>query len=143
MRSTGCGWTDITEHPAADGKLYCAAVMDACCRRIIGWSIDTCQKTDLVIDALGMAILRRRPDGRETILHSDHGTQYTSWAFGKRIRDAGLLGSMGTVGDCPLTGQSLEIRRSATRWEVLRSLPGGDDGDTPVRHEQGGLPAAA
>jgi putative transposase len=69
--------TDITEHAAADGKLHCAAVMDACSRRIIGWSIDSSQKTDLVIDALGMAILRRRPDGKETILHSDHGTQYT------------------------------------------------------------------
>lgn len=66
----------ITEHPAADGKLCCAAVMDACSRRIIGWSIDTRQSTELVIDALGMAILRRRPDGKSTILHSDHGTQY-------------------------------------------------------------------
>lgn len=92
--------TDITEHPAAEGKLYCAAVMDACSRRIIGWSIDIRQETSLVVDALGMAILRRRPAGGKTILHSDHGTQYTSWAFGKRLRDAGLLGSMGTVGDC-------------------------------------------
>lgn len=92
--------TDITEHPTAEGKLYCAAVMDACSRRIIGWSIDTSQKTGLVVDALGMAILRRRPAVRDTILHSDHGTQYTSWAFGKRLREAGLLGSMGTVGDC-------------------------------------------
>jgi putative transposase len=47
-----------------------------------------------------MAVARRKPDARSTILHSDHGTQYTSWAFGKRLRDAGLLGSMGTVGDC-------------------------------------------
>lgn len=70
--------TDITEHPTAEGKLYCAAVMDACTRRIIGWSIDTSQKTELVVDALGMAILRRRPDGKSTILHSDHGTQHTS-----------------------------------------------------------------
>ena len=47
-----------------------------------------------------MAVTRRQPGGDSTILHSDHGTQYTSWAFGKRLRDAGLLGSMGTVGDC-------------------------------------------
>jgi putative transposase len=92
--------TDITEHPTAEGKVYCAAVMDACSRRIIGWSIDSSQKTELVVDALGMAIIRRRPAGNSTILHSDHGTQYTSWAFGKRLRDAGLPGSMGTVGDC-------------------------------------------
>jgi putative transposase len=92
--------TDITGHPTAGGKLYCAAVMDACSRRIIGWSIDVSQKTGLVIDALGMAILRRHPEARDTILHSDHGTQYTSWAFGRRLREAGLLGSMGTAGDC-------------------------------------------
>src|ERR1700722_19394587 len=92
--------TDITEHPAGDGKLYCAAVMDAYSRRIIGWSIDKRQDTDLGVDALAMAGTRRQPDGNSTIMHSDHGTQYTSWAFGKRLRDAGLLGSMGTVGDC-------------------------------------------
>jgi putative transposase len=92
--------TDITEHPAADGKLYCAAVMDAYSRRITGWSIDKRQDTDLVVGALAMAVTRRQPGGDSTILHSDHGAQYTSWAFGKRLRDAGLLGSMGTVGDC-------------------------------------------
>ncbi len=92
--------TDITEHPTGDGKLYCAAVMDAYSRRIIGWSIDARQTTDLVVDALAMAVTRRQPEHRSTILHSDHGAQYTSWAFGKRLRDAGLLGSMGTVGDC-------------------------------------------
>nr|WP_285702206.1 IS3 family transposase [Actinomadura sp. NBRC 104412] len=92
--------TDITEHPTAEGKLYCAAVMDAYSRRIIGWSIDSRQDTDLVVNALAMAVARRDPPPRSTILHSDHGTQYTSWAFGKRLRDAGLLGSMGTVGDC-------------------------------------------
>jgi putative transposase len=92
--------TDITEHPTGDGKLYCAAVMDAYSRMIIGWSIAHHIRTELVIDALGMAILRRRPEKDGTILHSDHGTQYTSWAFGKRLRDAGLLPSMGSVGDC-------------------------------------------
>jgi putative transposase len=96
-----CLWlTDITEHPAADGKLYCAAVMDAYSRRIIGWSIDKRQDTELVVAALAMAVTRRRPDADSTVFHSDHGSQYTSWAFGKRLRDAGLLGSMGTVGDC-------------------------------------------
>ncbi len=83
--------------------MYCAAVMDAYSRRIVGWSIAEHMRTELVIDALGMAIVRRQPEKRPasaTILHSDHGSQYTSWAFGQRLRDAGLLGSMGTVGDC-------------------------------------------
>nr|WP_046472538.1 IS3 family transposase [Allosalinactinospora lopnorensis] len=92
--------SDITEHPTQEGKLYCAAVMDAYSRRVIGWSMDARQDTELVVNALAMAVARRNPLPRSTILHSDHGTQYTSWAFGKRLRDSGLLGSMGTVGDC-------------------------------------------
>jgi putative transposase len=92
--------TDITEHPTQEGKVYCAAVMDAYSRLIIGWSIADHMRTELVTDALGMAILRRNPESDTTILHSDHGSQYTSWAFGQRLRSAGLLASMGTVGDC-------------------------------------------
>ena len=92
--------TDITEHPTEEGRVYCAAVMDAYSRLIIGWSIADHMRTELVTDALGMAILRRQPENNTTILHSDHGAQYTSWAFGQRLRAAGLLASMGTVGDC-------------------------------------------
>ena len=92
--------TDITEHPTDEGKLYCAAVLDAYSRRIIGWSIDDNMRTALVTDALGMAITRRRPENGATITHSDHGSQFTSWAFGQRLLAAGLLGSMGSVGDC-------------------------------------------
>jgi putative transposase len=92
--------TDITEHPTEEGKLYCAAVMDAYSRLVIGWSIASHMRTELVTDALGMAIMRRKPKTDTTILHSDHGSQYTSWALGKRLRTAGILASMGTVGDC-------------------------------------------
>lgn len=92
--------TDITEHSTEEGKLYCAAVMDAYSRRIIGWSIDNHMRTELVIDALGMATLRRKPESGNTILHSDHGSQFTAWAFGQRLRAAGILPSMGSVGDC-------------------------------------------
>lgn len=96
--------TDITEHSTLEGKVYCAAVIDVYSRMILGWSIDDNMRKELVIDALGMAIIRRRPQDRpedeRTITHSDHGSQYTSWAFGKRLRDAGLVGSMGSVGDC-------------------------------------------
>jgi putative transposase len=88
---------DITEHPTAGGRVYLAVVLDAWSRRVVGWSIADHLRSELVVDALQMAIWRRQPDG--TIVHSDHGTQYTSWAFGRRLRTAGLLGSMGTVGD--------------------------------------------
>jgi putative transposase len=72
--------TDITEHPTREGKVYCAAVMDAYSRLIVGWSIAEHMRTELVTDGLGMAIIRRRPEkyaeDARTILHSDHGSQY-------------------------------------------------------------------
>jgi len=88
---------DITQHRTAEGWVYMAVVIDAWSRRVIGWSIADHLRAELVVDALEMARLRRRPDG--TTVHSDHGAQYTSWVFGQRLRHAGLLGSMGTVGD--------------------------------------------
>jgi putative transposase len=92
--------TDITEHPTEEGKLYCAAVLDVYARRVVGYAMADHLRTELVLDALGMAITRRLPQAGKTILHSDHGTQYTSWDFGQRLRKAGLLASMGSVGDC-------------------------------------------
>jgi helix-turn-helix protein/integrase-like protein len=73
--------TDITEHPTSEGKLCCAAVMAVFSRKIIGWSIAARQDTELVINALSMAVTRRQPEKGKTVLHSDHGTQYTAWAF--------------------------------------------------------------
>src|SRR5213076_2845054 len=83
--------TDITEHPTREGKVYCAAVLDVYSRRIVGWSIADHLRSELVVDALEMARWRRHPHG--TIVHSDRGSQYTAWAFGQRLRAAGLLGS--------------------------------------------------
>jgi putative transposase len=91
--------TDITEHPTREGKVYCAVVLDACSRRIVGWSIDAAPTAALVTNALGMAIDARRPAG-STVIHSDRGSQYGSWAFTQRAREAGLLPSMGAVGTC-------------------------------------------
>jgi putative transposase len=91
---------DVTEHPTDTGKLYLAVVLDAFSRRIVGWSIADHIRSELVVDALQMAIWRRQPPNGQTIAHSDHGSQYTSWSFGRRLRSAGLLGSMGSIGDC-------------------------------------------
>lgn len=91
---------DITEHRTAEGKVYLAVVLDAWSRRIVGWSIADHIRAELVADAVQMAVWRRRPEPGRTIAHSDHGAQYTSWLFGNRLRSAGLLGSMGTIGDC-------------------------------------------
>lgn len=91
--------SDITEHPTGEGKVYIAVVLDAWSRRVIGWSIADHIRAELVVDALQMAIWRRRPPEGQTVHHSDHGSQYTSWAFGRRLRAAGVLGSMGSIGD--------------------------------------------
>jgi len=89
---------DITYIPTWSGFLYLSVVEDAWSRRVVGWSMASHLRTELVLDALDMAIRRRRP--AEVIHHSDHGTQYTSIAFGKRCREAGVRPSMGSVGDC-------------------------------------------
>ena len=89
-----------TEHPTREGKVYCAVVLDAWSRRVVGWSIDSTQDAALVTNALGMAIDQRRPDAGSTVIHSDQGTQFTSWAFTRRAIDSGLLPSMGSKGDC-------------------------------------------
>jgi putative transposase len=89
---------DITYVSTWSGWLYLAVVMDAWSRRIVGWAMTTDLRTQLVLDALAMAIRQRRPKG--VIHHSDQGSQYTSLAFGKRCREAGVRPSMGSVGDC-------------------------------------------
>jgi putative transposase len=88
--------TDITEHPTREGKVYCAAILDVFSRRIVGWSIADHIRSELVVDALQMSTWRRQPEPG-TIVHSDRGSQYTSWIFGHRLRESGLLGSMGRV----------------------------------------------
>lgn len=88
--------TDLTEHPARTGKVYCAAVVDVFSRRVVGWAIADHIRAELVVDALDMARWRRKPEPG-TVVHSDRGFQYTSWVFGYRLGQAGLLGSMGRV----------------------------------------------
>ena len=92
---------DITYLRTGSGWLYLATVIDLATRMVVGWQTAAHMRTALVTDALGMAITRRRPSpGTSTIMHSDHGSQFTSWAFGQRLQAAGLLGSMGSIGDC-------------------------------------------
>jgi putative transposase len=88
---------DITFIPTAAGFLYLAVVLDAWSRKVVGWATANHLRTELVLDALEMAVGQRRP--RDVIHHSDQGSQYTSLAFGKRCRAAGVRPSMGSVGD--------------------------------------------
>jgi len=89
---------DATYVPTAEGFLYLAVVLDVFSRRIVGWAMSNHLYTELMLRALDMALAQRRPDG--VIHHSDQGCQYTSIAFGRRCREAGVRPSMGTVGDC-------------------------------------------
>ena len=89
---------DITYVPTAAGFLYLSVVLDAFSRRVVGWSMASHLRTELVLAALEMALDQRRPEG--VIHHSDQGSQYTSVAFGQRCREVGVRPSMGSVGDC-------------------------------------------
>jgi putative transposase len=89
---------DITYLRSWEGWLYLAAVQDAYSRAIVGWSMAEHMRAQLVVDALKMALVRRRPDPG-LVHHSDPGSQYVSLGFGQAARDAGIALSMGSRGD--------------------------------------------
>jgi transposase InsO family protein len=124
--------TDITEHSTREGKIYCCVVLDSFSRRVVGWSIDSTQTTSLVLNALGMAT-QRRPDRDGLVIHSDRGTQFTSWAFSEQLRNAGIAPSMGAVGSAfdntmmesfwgRLQVELLNRRRWKTRIELASAI---------------------
>jgi putative transposase len=124
--------TDITEHPTREGKVYCAVVLDAHSRRVVGWSIDSAPTAALVTNALGMAIESRKPPPG-AIIHSDHGVQFASWAFTDRAQASGLVPSMGSIGDCydnsmieafwsRMQVELLDRRRWKTRLELANAI---------------------
>ena len=89
---------DITYVRTWAGFLYLAVVLDVFSRRIVGWCMRSHLRTELILEALNMAVDQRRPQG--VIHHSDQGSQYTSIAFGRRCEQLGVRPSMGSVGDC-------------------------------------------
>ncbi len=124
--------TDITEHRTREGKVYCAVVLDAFSRRVVGWAIDASATAALTTNALTMAIEQRRPPVG-AVIHSDQGTQFTSWAFTERALESGLVPSMGSVGDCydnamieafwsRMQVELLDRRRWKTRLELTNAL---------------------
>jgi putative transposase len=88
---------DITYVSTWAGFLYLAIVLDACSRKVVGWAMENHLRTELVLAAINMALAQRRPEG--VIHHSDRGCQYTSFAFGKRCQEMGVVPSVGSVGD--------------------------------------------
>jgi transposase InsO family protein len=124
--------TDITEHPTREGKVYCAVVLDAFSRRVVGWSISHNPSAALTRNALGMAI-EQRDKTRGTVIHSDHGSAFTAWTLSDRAHKSGLLPSMGSVGDCydnammeafwsRMQVELLDTRRWRTRVELANAI---------------------
>lgn len=128
---------DITYVPTWAGFLYLAVVLDVWSRRIVGWSMRTHLRTELVLEALDMALEQRRPD--RVIHHSDQGCQYTAYAFGKRCEATGVRPSMGSVGDaydnamaesffasleCELLDRRVFRSQAEARMEVFRYIEG-------------------
>ncbi len=90
---------DITYVPTGGGWLYLAAVIDLCSRKVVGWSMADHMRTDLVADALKMAVARRRP-GEGLLHHSDRGSQYASDGYRHLLQSHGIACSMSGRGDC-------------------------------------------
>jgi putative transposase len=91
-------WTaDITYVHTQEGFLYLAFILDVYSRQLVGWAMATHLRTELVVDALEMALWRRKP-AAGLIHHSDRGVQYTALSFGRRLEEAGVVASMGRVG---------------------------------------------
>jgi putative transposase len=91
-------FADITEHPTGDGILYLASVLDAFDKVVVGWSMGDRATTELVVNAVEMAVARRNPV-IPPVHHSDRGSQYTSLEFSQRLITLGLQASVGSTGD--------------------------------------------
>ena len=124
--------TDITEHPTREGKLHCYCVLDAWSRWVVGWSVDRRPTAAMVNSVVAMTIEVRRPT-RGTTVHSDHGTQFSSWTFSQKIRSAGLAQSLGTDGDAfdnavvesfwgRMQTELLDRKKWRTRTELLTKI---------------------
>ena len=123
--------TDITEHTTSEGKLYACVIKDLFSNRVVGWAIDKHMKASLAVKALRMAISLRRP--KNTIVHSDRGSQFRSKKFVRVLRNNGLVGSMGRVGACGdnaamesffslLQNNVLDRQRWRTREELRHAI---------------------
>ena len=113
---------DIKQIKTGEGWLYLAAVQDLYSRRIVGWAMAAHMRQELVVDALKMAVARRRPQ-KGTIHHSDHGGQYIGLTFGQTCHDAGIAQSMGAVGSCFDNAVAETFFATLTKERLLHDAP--------------------
>ena len=90
---------DITYIATQEGWLYLAAILDLYSRKIVGWAMSQRSDTVLVLEALDMALLHRRPPAK-LLLHTDRGVQYASGDYRQALQDAGVIASMSRRGNC-------------------------------------------
>lgn len=123
FRATGANkiWVaDITYVATREGFLYLAFILDVHSRRIVGWAMESHLRTELVVDALKMAVWRRKP-AAGLVHHSDQGVQYTSLSFGERLREVGITPSMGGTGTA-LDNAMAESFVSTLKAELVSNL---------------------
>jgi putative transposase len=124
--------SDITYVRTDEGWLYLATILDACSRRVVGWSLADHLRTELALDALAMALDRRRP-APGLIHHSDRGTQYLAQAYAARLADRHARQSVGCPGTCwdnavaesffaTLKTELLHRQRWATRQQARTAI---------------------
>lgn len=111
---------DITYIATLEGFLYLAFILDVYSRRIVGWAMEKHMRTDLVVDALRMAVFRRKP-APGLVHHSDHGSQYTALSFSERLGEVGITPSMGRTGTA-LDNAMAESFVSTLKAELVRGL---------------------
>jgi len=111
--------TDIKHVSTWEGTLYLASVLDCFSRKIVGWSMRPEMPAELVVDALEMAISRRRPNGEQLVCHSDQGSQFVALAFGQTLRKERIAQSMGSKGDC-YDNAAIESFHATLEKELLR-----------------------
>ncbi len=111
---------DITYVATREGFLYLAFILDVHSRRVVGWAMENHLKTELVVDALQMAVWRRKP-APGLVHHSDQGVQYTSLSFGERLKEVGIKPSMGRTGSA-LDNAMAESFVSTLKAELVSNL---------------------
>jgi putative transposase len=111
---------DITYVATREGFLYLAFILDVHSRRIIGWAMESHLRTELVVDALRMAVCRRKP-APGLVHHSDQGVQYTALSFCERLREVGITPSMGRTGSA-LDNAMAESFVSTLKAELVSRL---------------------
>jgi putative transposase len=111
---------DITYVATAEGFLYLAFILDVHSRHIVGWAMESHLRTELVVDALQMAVWRRKP-APSLVHHSDQGVQYTALSFSERLREVGITPSMGRTGSA-LDNAMAESFVSTLKAELVSNL---------------------